>query len=101
MMLMIIFISIVCLLYKILTSIYYLWVQKELKHADLLGFKKLLGTEFEYKSILNGTRRCRWTNIFIVVKASFDEDGKLTTSHTQPNHFLKQFLNYRYRLNLE
>ena len=87
--------------YKILTSFYYLSMEKKLKHADLPGFKKLLGSHFQYKSSLNGIRRCKWTNNFIVVKASFDEEGNLTTNRTHPNHFLKQCLTHRFRLSLE
>lgn len=73
--------ALLCAGYKLITWLYYLRIRHLLANQPLDRFKKKLGHHCKYKPMLSGLKRYKWMNVWIIVKADFDDAGKLSNSN--------------------
>ena len=65
-----------------------LWFLKlRLRNRNLDGFKKLLGNNYQAKSLGEGDKRYKWSKRIFAVKANFDQEGNLVCSFIEPVRF--------------
>lgn len=66
----------------------FLWfLKRRLSKRDLEGFKKILGTKYQAKSLGEGDKRYRWNKWVYSVKANFDNEGNLVCNFIEPVKF--------------
>ena len=70
-------IVIICVIYAVITFILFLRFKVILRNADLKTFKNVLGTNYQYREHHSGWVKYKWQIMFMIVKASFDQKGKL------------------------
>ena len=76
-------------IYKGLSFLYFQRLKHKLKDGDIDTFKKLLGQNYQYRDLYNGLTRCKWFKGWLVIKANFNEEGKLICSRIIPYNFLR------------
>jgi hypothetical protein len=66
----------------------FLWFLKnKLRSRSLDDFKRVLGNNYQAKSLGEGDKRYKWNKWFFAVKANFDNEGNLVCSFIEPVHF--------------
>lgn len=64
------------------------WVLKRyLRNKNLDTFKKLLGKNYQAKSLGEGDKRYKWNKWIFSVKANFDNEGNLICNFIEPVKF--------------
>ncbi len=63
--------------YKLITFLIFQRLKSKLKGADIRVFIRFFGKKYQYRMLNNGLLRCKWSNGWLIVKANFDEEGKL------------------------
>ncbi len=76
-------------LYKVFTFIHFRRLKNILNGTDIDAFKKMLGNKYQYKTLSNGLLRCKWSNWLIIVKANFNEEGKLICRRIKPYNIFR------------
>lgn len=71
-------------LYKLLTLLIFLILKSRLEHGNLESFINVLGGKYQYRHMMNGLKRCKWSKAWINVKASFDDKGHLICKKVYP-----------------
>lgn len=79
----------VLVLYKLFTLLLFLILKSRLKQGNLDSFVRVLGQKYQYRRMINGLKRCKWSKLWVNVKASFDENGNLIYKKIHPYIFLR------------
>jgi hypothetical protein len=70
-------ILIICLIYAAITIILFLRFKVVLRNANLITFKDVLGTNYQFREHHSGWIKYKWQIMFMIIKASFDKQGHL------------------------
>lgn len=76
-------------IYKLFTFLLFQRLKNKLRDSDIDVFKKMLGEKYKYRTLTNGLLRCKWSNPILIVKANFDEEGKLICTKIQPYNIFR------------
>jgi hypothetical protein len=78
--------------YKLITYfIIYSRIKKKFKNGDLHDFTNQFGEDYVFRFSSNDTRRYKWKKGLLVIKASFDNDDKLTGNRVLSFDFFTLF----------
>ncbi|MCU0374363.1 MAG: hypothetical protein MUF24_03555 [Chitinophagaceae bacterium] len=76
--------------YRVFATIYYFRVLKGgLVQQNLEEFKQTLGVGYQFRYTADGIRRYKWRKGWYIIRASFDEAGRLINSHKNEVNLLR------------
>jgi hypothetical protein len=77
----------VFIMYKLLSYNLYRRMSTKFIKSNLDAFKKEFGTHSHFRNQKGGLHRHRWRKGLVVVKATFDSEGKIICTRMQPFRF--------------
>lgn len=73
--------------YKFLIWMLLWFLKRRLRKRNLEDFKKILGNNYQAKSLGDGDKRYNWNKGLFAIKANFDNEGNMMCNFIEPVKF--------------